>query len=132
MAVAVWGSLDQSPGYAVISALLHRLLGDQAVDALRAPCVLGDTQVLASLFVAAGIPDAQITTHEGTARFPSVHSWIRIDIKDWTLGDMIDESQYERLLQEAERVLQPFVAADGTVVFRVPAHIVTATKPKRG
>jgi hypothetical protein len=49
-------------------------------------------------------------------------------IKDWTLGDRIDEAQYERLLQEAECVLQPFVAADGKVIFSVTAHIVTATK----
>jgi SAM-dependent methyltransferase len=128
MAVAVWGSIDHSPGYAAIAELLRQLFGGQAVEALRAPCVLGDTQVLGSLFVAAGIPNAQITTQEGAARFPSVQSWIRTDIKDWTLGNMIDESQYERLLHEADRVLQPFVAADGTVAFSVPAHIVTAAK----
>jgi hypothetical protein len=51
------------------------------------------------------------------------------DVKGWTLADVIDEAQFALLLHEAEKVLQPFVAADGSVVFDAPAHIVTATKP---
>ena len=39
---------------------------------------------------------------------------------------------YKRLLAEAERDLRPFVLADGTVAFALPAHIVTATKPAGG
>jgi hypothetical protein len=32
------------------------------------------------------------------------------------------------LLEEAEKVLRAFLAADGTVAFEAPACIVTATK----
>jgi hypothetical protein len=41
------------------------------------------------------------------------------------------EAGYERLLAEAERELHLFLTADGTVVLTAPAHIVTATKPRR-
>ena len=39
---------------------------------------------------------------------------------------------YKRLLAEAERDLRSFGAADGTVTFALPAHIVTAVKPAGG
>jgi SAM-dependent methyltransferase len=129
MAVAVWDSLSATPGYAAVADLLQQLFGGQVADALRAPFVLGDVQVLRSLFADAGIPDAQITTQEGTARFPSIKSWIYTDIKGWTLADMLDDDQFDRLLTEAERVLQQFTTAEGAVAFSAPAHIVTAAKP---
>jgi ubiquinone/menaquinone biosynthesis C-methylase UbiE len=129
LAVAVWDSLEHLPGYAVMTDLVQRLFGDQVADALRAPFVLGDPQNLRSLFAEAGIPNAQITTQEGTARFPSIQSWIYTDIKGWTLADVLDDAQFDRLLKEAEQVLRRFTTAEGTVVFSAPAHIVTATKP---
>jgi hypothetical protein len=50
-------------------------------------------------------------------------------VRGWTLADMIDDTQFTRLLEEAEKALRPFLTADGTVAFDAPAHIVTATKP---
>jgi ubiquinone/menaquinone biosynthesis C-methylase UbiE len=129
LAVAVWGSLDNTPGYAAMADLLQQLFGEQVAGALHAPFVLGDSQNLRSLFVDAGMPNAQITTQEGTARFPSIQSWVSTEIKGWTLADVLDEAQYGRLLKEAERALRGFTTADGTVAFSMPAHIVTATKP---
>jgi SAM-dependent methyltransferase len=128
LAVAVWDSLENIPGYAAVTELLERLFGSEVADMMRAPFVLGNTKVLQSLFTDAGIGNAQIMTHEGTARFPSINSWVYTEIKGWTLADMIDDAQYQRLLQEAEKELRQFVTPEGTVAFRLPAHIVTATK----
>jgi SAM-dependent methyltransferase len=127
LVVAVWDALENTPGYAAVTELLQRLFGDEVADALRAPYILGDTQVLRSLFVDAGLPDIEIKTYEGTARFPSIEAWVYTDVKGWTLADLIDDAQFERLLREAEQVLQPFVSAQGTVSFSAPAHIVTTT-----
>lgn len=127
LAVAVWDSLENTPAYATVTALLKRLFGDEAANALRSPFNLGDTSLLQSLFAEAGIPNATITTIEGTARFDSIEAWVSTDVKGWTLADMIDEAQFQQLLAEAEKVLQPFVTPDGTVAFSSPAHIVTAT-----
>lgn len=128
LAVAVWDSLENTPGYAAITGLLERLFGDEVADAMQAPFVLGDIQILQSLFADAGVADVQIATREGTARFPSISSWIYTDVRGWTLADTIDDAQYQLLLQEAEKELQQFVTPEGTVAFRLPAHIVTATK----
>ena len=128
LAVAVWDSLVNIPGYAAVTELLERLFGSEVADAMQAPFVLGNTKVLQSLFTDAGIFNAQIMTYEGTARFPSINSWIYTEIKGWTFADMIDDAQYQRLLPEAEKELRQFVTPEGTVAFRLPAHIVTATK----
>ena len=127
LAVAVWDALDQSPGYAAMAALLQRLFGEEVADALRAPFALGDPQLLRSLFVEAGIPQVHVVTQEGTARFPSLQSWVYTDIKGWTLADVLDDAQFALLLREAERELGRFVTGDGTVAFGTPAHIATAT-----
>jgi ubiquinone/menaquinone biosynthesis C-methylase UbiE len=127
LAVAVWDALERSPGYAAMTALLQRLFGERVADALRAPFALGDPEALAALAAKAGIP-AQITTREGTARFPSMDAWVHTDVKGWTLADLIDDGQYQQLRQEAPEALRHFVQPDGTVVFAAPAHILCATK----
>lgn len=129
LAVAVWDALDRTPGYAAMTALLQRLFGDRVADALRAPFALGDPAALRSLFTEAGIAAIEIRTSDGTARFPSIESWVHTDVKGWTLANLIDDAQYGKLRQAAETELTPYVQRDGTVAFRSSAHIVTAVKP---
>lgn len=129
LAVAVWDALERTPGYAAMTALLQRLFGDAAADALRAPYALGEAGALAALFARAGIAGARVETREGEARFPSVESWVHTDVKGWTLADLIDEAQYRALQRAAPAALRAFVQADGTVRFRHGAHVVTAVKP---
>jgi hypothetical protein len=126
VAVAVWCSLEETPGYAAMAHLLHRLFGDEAADALRVPYAMGDVEQVAERFRAVGFDPAP-TTMTGTARFPSIESWVHTDIRGWTLADMIDDEQYQHLLEVALVELQPFAGPDGTVSFAHPAHLVTAT-----
>jgi ubiquinone/menaquinone biosynthesis C-methylase UbiE len=128
LAVAVWDSLDNTPGYAAVVKLLQRLFGEQTANAIRAPFILGDVEELRSLFRDAGIPDVQITTIAGTARFPSIEAWVYTDIKGWVLADMLDDEQFALLLGEARQTLASFVTADGSVAFSAPAHIISAVK----
>ncbi|MCC6614975.1 MAG: methyltransferase domain-containing protein [Anaerolineae bacterium] len=128
LAVAVWGALDQTPGYAAMVRLLARLFGEEAANGIRAPYNLGDVSTLHKLFGAAGAPDVQITTVKGTARFPSIESWVYTDIKGWVLADMLDDDQFALLLTEAQQHLQPYVIDGGSVAFDAPAHIVTTVK----
>ncbi len=127
LVVAVWDSLEQIPGYAALTKLLERLFGDEARKAMEAPFVMGDTQMLQSLFNDIGIESPQIKTQEGIARFPSIKSWLYTEVKGWTLAEMIDDAQYKLLLELAENELQQFVTQDGTVAFRLSAHIIINT-----
>jgi len=128
IAVAVWDSLDRTPGYCAMVALLQRLFGDEIAAGLRAPFVLGDPGAVPQFFDAAGVPQSRVDTQIGTARFPSIADWVRTDVKGWTLADAIDDAQYAQLQQAAQRELKRFAAADGSVRFDSPAHIVTAVK----
>ena len=129
LAVAVWDSLDHTPGYAAMVHLLHRLFGEEAAEGLRAPYNLGDVARLRALFEAASIPGVTIATRPGQARFPSLEAWMFTDIKGWVLADLIDDAQFARLLAEAQTALAPFVTAAGDVAFSAPAHIASARKP---
>ena len=128
MAVAVWDSLDRTPGYRAMVGLLQRLFGDEIAAGLRAPFVLGDAGGLQGLFDAAGVPQSRVDTQIGTARFPSIADWVRTDVKGWTLADAIDDAQYAELQAAAQEELQRFRQPDGTVSFDSPAHIAIATK----
>jgi len=129
LAVAVCDSLDHSPGYAAVAALLQRLFGNRVADAFRAPFVLGDPERLHSLCAEAGIAGAKVTQYEGTVRFASIASLISTERACvWTLGGMLDDAQFERLLNESEQELRQFKTVDGDIAFSMPALIVTATK----
>ena len=129
IAVAVWDAIERSPGYAAMNELLIAELGPEAAATLLAPFCLGDRATLRAIFAEAGIASPTITTHSGTARFPSIERWVHTDVKGWTLADRIDDDAYARLLAAAEKRLAPFRHPDGTVAFPIPAHVIATTKP---
>jgi hypothetical protein len=131
LAVAVWDSLAHTPAYAAEMALLERVAGRRAADALRAPFVLGNREELTTLFASAGVPSVVITTLHGTAQFPSIRSMVEADLRGWlpVRGVALPEDQMHRILTEAEHALSPYVTAEGRVAFDSPAHIVTRTTP---
>jgi len=130
LAVAVWDSLDDTPAYAAEVALLERMAGRAAADALRAPFVLGSTRALVELFETAGLGGVIVQTRRGTARFPSLGTMVGADLRGWlpVMGVVLPEDLISRILKEAEIVLAPYVQRDGAVVFDSPGHIVTATR----
>jgi len=129
IAVAVCDALDHSAGYAVLVELLHRLFGHEVADAFRAPFALGDRSQLLAECAAASITGARVTRVDGTVRFPSVASLVSTERACvWTLGGLLDDAQFERLLGAAEESLQPFTTGEGSVEFGMPALIITAEK----
>lgn len=128
LTVAVWDSLENTPGYAAATQLLKRLFGDKVANELRGPYSLGDTDELAKLFASAGIENATICTKHGLTRYPSIDDWMHMDVKGWTIGEMISDDQYAQLVGEAHKDLSQFVQENGEVVFASPAHIITAIK----
>lgn len=130
VAVAVWDSLHNIPAYAAADELLQRMLGHEASDALRAPFTLGDRNALSKLFSEAGANSIDISTHSGTALFPSIRTMVEADLRGWlpVMGINLSEDQIGRTLDEAETALAAYATSDGPVRFRLSAHIVTATK----
>jgi SAM-dependent methyltransferase len=132
LAVAVWDSLDKSPAYAAEVALLERVAGKRAADALRGPFVLGDREILAQLFTGAGVASAAVKTYPGTANFPSVRSMVEADLRGWlpVMGVSLTDNQINHILEEAEVTLRPYTTPEGRAVFATSAHIVAGIKPR--
>jgi len=132
LAVAVCDAVENSPGYAAFATLLDRLFGRQVGDAFRAPFVLGNADKLYAICREAGIPDAKVTQHHETVGFSSIDAMVSTERACvWTLGGVLDDNQFARLMTEAEIELGPFVTADGSIHFDMPALIVTAQKTWR-
>jgi ubiquinone/menaquinone biosynthesis C-methylase UbiE len=129
LAVAVCDALERSPGYAALAALLDRLFGERVGDSFRAPFALGDAAALRAMCEEAGIAEARVARREGTVRFASVDALVSTERACvWTLGGLLDDAQFERLLIEARSVFRPFVDAAGKVAFSMPALLITADK----
>lgn len=133
LAVAVWDSLENITAYASLVELLQRTAGQQAADALRAPFVLGDRGELSKIFSEAGVNSLEVTTHRGTALFPSVRTMVEAELRGWlpVMGVTLSEEQISQILNEAETALSAHAAMDGQVRFAVSAHIVTAVSKNR-
>ena len=132
LVVAVWDALETMPAYAAEVALLERLAGLPAADALRAPFVLGNRDVLSRMFRNAGAASVVITTQEGTARFPSIRVMVEADLRGWlpVMGVVLTEEQIGRVLREAETELDRFVGPGGRMAFDVRAHVVVASRDR--
>lgn len=130
MAVVVWDRLANNPGYGTLVALLDRTAGQPAADGLRGPFALGDRDSLATLFDGAGLRAAEISTHSGTARFPSIRAMVEADLRGWlpVVGVVLPEDLIREILEEAEEALKPYVTSEEAVAFPTSAHIVTARK----
>lgn len=133
LAVAVCDALDHSSGYAALAGLLERLFGAVVADAFRAPFALGDAERLHALSAAANLTRLSVTRHQGMVRFASIADLVATERACvWTLGGLLDDTQFEQLLAEAEEVLRPFRSDDGTVTFPMPALMITTTRTEPG
>lgn len=127
LAVAVCDALDHSPGYAVLTELLHRLFGPEVAAAFRAPFASGDRDRLLALGHQAGLGAVTVQRHEGAVSFASISDLVAAERAcAWTLGGLLDEVQFERLLAAAEESLAPFADAAGRVTFSMPSLVLCA------
>ena len=114
-------------------ALLERIAGkpEPAADALRPLFVIDDRKELATLFEKAGTESVVITTQHGTARFPSIRMMVVADLRGWlpVLDVVLSEELIQRVLEEAEGDLSPYLTDEGSVMFETSGHIVAGTKP---
>jgi ubiquinone/menaquinone biosynthesis C-methylase UbiE len=125
IAVVVWDELKHNPGFAAENKLWQQVFGEEGED--ESPNKLGDKIILENLFKSSGVTNVQITTHQGTAHFESIESWIHTGAKGWT-DDAISDDQLNLLLKTAEEELTRFRTVEGSVTFPTSAHIVTARK----
>lgn len=130
LVVSVFDSLDNNPGYSVMTEIFASVAGEEVAQALRGPFSLGDTEELKTLCSESGISSIEVTTHNGKASFPDVRTMVLADVKGWfpLAGIQIMEEQITEVVQQAESVLQKYISPDGRLEFPMPAHFITSVK----
>ncbi len=130
VAVAVWDEIETMPAYADEVALLERLAGSAAADALRAPFTLGNRDRLLEIARSSGATDIDLKTSEGMAQFPSIRSLIEADLRGWlpVMGIALDESMIQQILAEAETTHRAYIDPQGRAVFALSAHILSGKR----
>ena len=129
LAVAVCDAVEKSPGYCAFALLLDQLFGREVGDTFRAPFRLGDPGRLRAICGEAGIADADVVQRNAKVRFPSIDALVSAERACvWTLGGMLTNEQFARLLTESRTALSPFVIDGGTIEFDMPSLIIKAQK----
>jgi SAM-dependent methyltransferase len=129
LAVAVCDAVERSPGYGALAALLQTLFGARVADAFRAPFAIGDATVLRAIAAQAGLEGAEVLQRTADVRFGSVDALVSAERACvWTLGGLLDDTQFDALRREARRALASFVQPDGSVAFAMPALVIVARK----
>ena len=130
LVVSVFDSLDNNPGYRIMTEAFANVAGEEVAQALRAPFSLGDIGELKSLCRASGLTSAEVATYDGKARFPDVRTMVLADVKGWfpLAGIELTDEQIEEVVHRVEPALQPFISPDGRVEFPMPAHFIKFVK----
>lgn len=129
LAVAVWASVDEAPGYQTLVDVAIQHVTAEAASVFAAPFVLGDRGKMEKRVADAGIAPARIALERGQIRFASVGELVRIEVKGSPLAETMDEAAMELLAAACEAALSPYVQPSGEIVMPIAAHIVTAEKP---
>ncbi|QRM57860.1 class I SAM-dependent methyltransferase [Sinorhizobium sp. BG8] len=130
LVVAVCDAVENSPGYCAFAQLLDRLFGEMVGNAFRSPFTLGSADRLHQICDEAGIADAEVVRRNEKVRFRSVDDLVSTERACvWTLGGMLDDEQFERLLNGSKSALRPFLIDGGAIEFDMPSLLIKADKP---
>lgn len=129
LAVAVCDAVENSPGYNAFAQSLDRLFGSDVGNAFRAPFNLGNPNRLHEICREADMESPEIVQRNELVRFRSVEELVSTERACvWTLGGLLSDEQFERLMEEAEKNLRPFVIDGGAIEFDMPSLIINAMK----
>lgn len=129
LAVAVWDSLENNPGFLEKADILDEVGGRLAGDALRAPFCLGDREVLLELGEQAGLLDIEISTVSDEAHFHSMHDFVEAEVRGWlpVMDVHLTEQEIEAVHAECRQHLREYEAGPGReIILPVSTHVLTA------
>jgi hypothetical protein len=115
--------------FQMFTNLLADRFGSSLAERLYPPFSLGERESVCSSLRRAGFDEIRAEIPVGRARFASMHDFVHINVRGWTLDDAIDDRALADLCVATERELERFVTPDGQMAFDSPAHIVSARAP---
>jgi len=128
IAVSVWNSLDNNPGFATKVNILQNLAGTQAADALRAPFCLGNPSLLEKLATEAGLQGFDLVSHAGEACFDNLREFVDAELRGWLpiMDVHLDEPLIDTIYQECRNLFATYSSTNGgEFVMPTSAHVFT-------
>jgi ubiquinone/menaquinone biosynthesis C-methylase UbiE len=129
LAVRVWCSIQESPGFATFAEMLERNVGPAAATIMRAPFGLSDADELNRLVAAAGFRDIAVQRRVGAIEFPSVERFVVSYVAGSPLaGHVLQTSDEARanLTADTKVALEKYVGSRG-LSFPIAAHLLSAS-----
>jgi SAM-dependent methyltransferase len=128
LGVQVWDRRESQPGYAPLIEAASRHAGPDAVGLLSTYFALGDLQMLADHFAAAGLEITGTRTREGAVRLPSLEAFVTVEVEGSPLVDRITPEVYATIRSEAVLGMGEYARSDGTASVPIWGHLVTARR----
>jgi len=129
LALMVWGSIRESPGFATLAEMLDRNIGPAAASIMRAPFGLSDAGELTQLVEAAGFRSVTVEQHVGSTRFPSIERFVLSYVHGSPLAGLVAQANIaarEKLTADTKLALGEYTTNED---FSSPiaAHLLAAT-----
>ena len=105
------------------------LIDEEAAASLAWPFALGGKGKLSALFTDAGINQAEVSSHDGRARFASIDQFVRTEIQSWVLTGSVSDAAVDAVVEESSVQLAGYCTPTGELDIPFNAIIATAEKP---
>ena len=128
LAVAVWDSFDGNEASALSAEITREHVDKATAETLGTAYALGEEGVLPGIFDEAGVPDYRIERMDGTARFPSLDSYLETKLRGWTLAESLSEATIDAISKDFHKRFVRYVEDDGSVCYPLVALVVYAQK----
>lgn len=128
LALSVWSSISNSPGYSLLEQALKNHIGPEAATFMRAPFSLASESELRSLTERAGFRHVEIHPATKTLTFPSPDEFVKRYVAATPLAGIVaraESKSKQALLDSVSQALKSYVSADG-LAFPIETHFVIA------
>jgi ubiquinone/menaquinone biosynthesis C-methylase UbiE len=128
LAIMVWRSIQESPGFAGLAEALERHIGQAAAAIMRAPFGLSNAGELEALVSTAGFQDVVVQQRNGTVRFPSIERFVLSYVAGSPLAGPVskaDDAAREALITDVRNALKRYTS-NTELAFPIGAHLLSA------
>jgi len=126
--LAVWGPIEQSPGFAALAAALDQHVSADAAAAARSPFTLCSIDELRHLFDGVGWRNIEIHSRKKLAHFPTPAEFVSQYVRGSQMAAVIGESDasvLQAVSRDVTRALQPYLDDHG-LSFPMENHLAAA------
>ena len=128
LAVSVWSSIANSPGFSLLAGALGKHIGPEAAALMRLPFSLASQAELRSLMERAGFRNVKIHPATKGLIFPSTDEFVKRYVASSPLASAVAKAEsrsQQALLENMSKALQSYVSSEG-LAFPIETHFVVA------